>query len=433
MNFTQNRIHQAIISATKAATLAGLIATGGLLTAGLTGCSSSTDGTAASASDITRIGRITGFGSVFVGGVEYESDTATITKDGRPAINGDNDLKVGMIVTVRGSTNGNQGVANSIEFTDELEGVVQGIPTINPDGTGSMKVMGHTVTLDTSTNFESDDPAISTPADIPDGAIVEVSGYNDGAGNILASYIELKAKDMATYGDDMEVKGVVSSLSDAVDALTFVLGKVTVDATAIRDSIDLGQPLANDLYVEVKSATGFDSVTGYLVASKIELEDDGDYAHDGEDGDEMEVEGIITATDMENGTIDVDGRSITLSEGMDLSSYVIGDLIEIKFRIDADGNAVADKIEKDDAHDDADEEEIKGFVTAIDTDSSTITIDGKTTISVDKFNAIMIDDSSTPDKYFSISSLSTGDRVEVDAYQDSDGNYIAIKVKREDD
>jgi len=245
-------------------------------TLGIAACSSSTTPDSNNSS-YTSTGRITGFGSVFVGGVEYETDQATISKDGQPTLNGDNDLSVGMIVTVKGSTNGTQGVASSIVFNDELEGIVLD-NTLASDGSGSLKVMGQTVTVDANTNFESKDPAYTLVENIPKGAIVEVSGYPDGNGKILASFIELKAKDMKSYSDDMEVKGVIKSLSETATALTFNLGGQTIDATDIAGIIDLGVPLADGLYVEVKSRTGFDATTGFLIASKIELEDGGDYA-----------------------------------------------------------------------------------------------------------------------------------------------------------
>jgi len=381
------------------------------------------------ASQLTSTGRITGFGSVFVGGVEYETDQATIRKDGQPTVNGDNDLSVGMIVTVKGSTNGTQGVATSIEFNDELEGLVQD-NTLASDGSGSLKVMGQTVTVDANTNFKSKDPAISLVEDIPPGAIVEVSGYPDGNGNILASFIELKAKDMASYGDDMEVKGIIKNLSETTTALTFDLGSQTIDATAIASVIDLGMPLADGLYVEVKSKTGFDASTGFLIASKIELENGGDYGIDGEHGEEMEVEGLITAIDTDKGSIEVNGKTILLPANTDLSQFIVGELIKIEFSIDADGNAVMNKIEKEDAHDDDEDFSIKAYIDSIDPDNATITVDGKV-IKVDKFNAIMIDKSDDPEKYFSIDTLAVGDFVELEVYIDADGNYIAIKVERE--
>lgn len=394
---------------------------------GIVACSSSS--TPSGTGELTSVGRITGFGSVFVGGVEYETNQTAITKDGRPALNGDNDLKVGMIVTVRGSANGTQGVATSIEFNDELEGLVQ---TNDLATGGSLKVMGQTVTVDANTNFESKDPTITLIENIPAGAIVEVSGYPDGNGNILASYIELKAKDMASYDDDMEVKGVVKNLLSTVDplSLTFELGGVTVDATTIADVIDLGVPLADGLYVEVKSRTGFDAGTGYLIASKIELEDEGHYGMGGDHGDDMEVEGVITAIDLENGTFEINGINIIIPENLSISQFAIGDLVEVELSIDADGKAVMREIEKEDAHDDDEDFSIEAYIDAIDSDNATITVLGKV-IHVDKFNAIMIDKSDSPEKYFSIDTLRVGDFVEVETYIDSEGNYIAVKVERE--
>ncbi len=396
---------------------------------GIVACSSSTTPSDSGTGELTSVGRITGFGSVFVGGVEYETNQTTVTKDGRPALNGDDDLKVGMIVTVRGSANGTQGVATSIEFNDELEGLVQ----TNDLATGGiLKVMGQNITVDANTNFESKDPAIGVVENIPPGAIVEVSGYPDGNGSILASYIELKAKDMAFYDDDMEVKGIVKNLSSTTDplSLTFQLGGVTVDATAIADVIDLGVPLADGLYVEVESKAGFDAANGYLIASEIELEDEGHYGMDGDHGDDMEVEGLITAINLENGTFEINGISVIIPENLNISQFAIGDLVEVELSIDTDGKAVMREIEKEDAHDDDEDFSIEAYVDAIDPDNATITVLGKV-IHVDRFNAIMVDKSDDPDKYFSIDTLRIGDFVEVEYYIDSEGSYIAAKVERE--
>ena len=46
-------------------------------------------------------GAITGFGSIFVNGVEFNTSGATIIKDGNTVTQ--NDLKIGMVVTVDGS------------------------------------------------------------------------------------------------------------------------------------------------------------------------------------------------------------------------------------------------------------------------------------------------------------------------------------------
>jgi len=395
---------------------------------GMIACSpSSSSTTTPDNSQLSSTGRITGFGSVFVGGVEYESNQASISKDGQPAVNGDSDLNVGMIVTVKGSTNGTQGVATSIEFNDELEGLVQANTLASG---GNLTVMGQTVTVDASTNFESKDPAFTLVTDIPVGAIIEVSGYPDGNGNIAASYIELKAQDMTSYGNVMEVKGTITNLSATTTALTFDIGSQTVDATDIASTIDLGVALADGLYVEVKSSTGFDATTGYLIASRIKLENNGDYGITGKHGDEMKQEGLITAINTDTGSIEVNGKTVLVPAGIDLTQFAVGDLVDVEFSIDADGNAVMRNIKTENAHNDTKDFSIKNYIEAIDASNATITVNGKV-IKVDKFNAIMIDHSSASDKYFSIDTLAIGDFVEVEAYIDSNGDYIAIKVKRE--
>jgi hypothetical protein len=389
---------------------------------GLAGCSSSS--TPSSATDITVFGRITGFGSVITGGVEYETDKTSIKKDGLAVVNGDRDLQVGMVITLKGTANGTQGEASSIEYNDELEGLVQ---TNDLATGGDLIVMGQNVTFDANTNFESDDPAITAIEDIPVNAVVEVSGYPDAKGNILATYIELKAATADLYDDDMEVKGIITNLNDTVDSLTFDLGGLTVDATSI--ALVLEFPLANDLYVEVKSKEGFDALTGSLVASKIELEDEGHYGVSGDDGDEMEIEGVITKIDTVNGIIELNGQVINIPAGMDISSFAVDDLVEIEVRVAVDGSLIAEEIEAEDAHDDDEDFTIEALVEAIDAVNGTITADGKV-ISIDKLNAIMIDHGEMHEKYFSIDSLAVGDWVELEVYIDDAGNYVAIKVER---
>ncbi len=46
-------------------------------------------------------GPITAFGSVFVNGVEYDIDQATLTRNGQPA-SGQNEYRIGEYVTVKG-------------------------------------------------------------------------------------------------------------------------------------------------------------------------------------------------------------------------------------------------------------------------------------------------------------------------------------------
>ncbi len=396
-----------------------------LAIAGLAACSStSTDSPpSADASNVIVSGRITGFGSVFVDGVEYETGQAVMTLDGQPVVNGERDLDTGMIVTIEGSANGASGIARSIIFNDELEGLVQANDLA---GGGVLQVMGQHVRVDASTNFESRDASITTPETIPLNAIVEISGYPDGNGNILATYIHLKAVSLAGYSGEMEVKGVIKNLVQNTGVTTFTLGKATVDASSIASSLTIS--LANDLYVEVKSKTGFDAVTGYLLASKIELEDDGRYGISGEVGDDIDVEGVISAIDITAGTIQLNGQVFTLPVGMDVSNYSPGELVKVELNVGGNGNPVVRKIETEEAHD-RDNMEMKVQVEAIDPANSTITAGGSLIV-IDKFKTLFVDHGAAPDKYFNFDSIAIGDRLELAIYIDSDGSKVAVKVER---
>ena len=373
---------------------------------GMVGCSSSSSPTAA---DSSVTGRITGFGSVFVDGVEYETGTATVTKDGVP-VSGDADLKVGMIITLKGSASGNTGEAATIEFNDDLEGLVQ----VNGLASGgSLIVMGQNVSVDANTNFESNDPAITTVEDIPANAVVEVSGYPDGTGNILATYIELKASDVADYGDEMETKGVIADIDTT--AQTFMLGNIAVDYS----SVSLDFVPANDMFVEVK-------FNADLTVSKIELEGDGKYGVKGEVGEDLDIEGMIT--NITATTFELNGQTIQIPDGVDITQYAAGDLVNIEVSVDANGDLVAKKVEEDEANDDGSHFEIEAQVDAVNAAEGTITIDGKT-ISIDSFNTIM-DDNTDAEKYFNIADIVEGDWLDMKVAENADGTFSAVKVER---
>ena len=86
-----------------------------LLIFGGTGCSDSNsggqdvaeggiEGTGRVATSSTTVGTITGFGSVFINGVEYETDSSEISTDDNDNAS-ESDLQVGMIVSLTGSVN----------------------------------------------------------------------------------------------------------------------------------------------------------------------------------------------------------------------------------------------------------------------------------------------------------------------------------------
>ena len=383
---------------------------------GISGCSSSNNPN--STANVT--GPITGFGSVYVDGVEYETNGANITIDGVPAT--EHDLEVGMLVSVHGSDNGTNGNAFSISFNDNLEGVV----TQTVAG-GGLVVMGYSITANNLTNFENKSgitPLADTNADgkidIDDlavGDVVEISGYPDANNGIQATFIEYNGA--YVDGNELEVKGLVANLT----ATTFTIGSMTVNYSS-ADTSEAGT-LADGMYVEVKGTSVPDAITGVFTATKVEQET---HEVDGEHGEELEFEGIITEITADS--ITIGNQTYTLPAGFDLSDYAVGDLVEVEVIVDGN-NLIVHEIEDEDHDDDHPGKiEVEALVSATNTVANTITLAGLT-ISVNPNNTIMMDDSSADDHYFNLGSISVNDRIEIDAIPDGNGGYLAISMERQ--
>ncbi|WP_455197312.1 DUF5666 domain-containing protein, partial [Kaarinaea lacus] len=117
---------------------------GAAATALLIGCSGGESGTGIQANNQTTVGEISGFGSIYVNGVRYNTDGATVYIDGNPS--SEQSLAVGMVVTVEGSVNsdGLNGTAITVATRTEVEGLV-----LQNDvaGNGTINVMGQTVKI----------------------------------------------------------------------------------------------------------------------------------------------------------------------------------------------------------------------------------------------------------------------------------------------
>src|SRR6202521_2792330 len=82
-----------------------------------------------SGSPVVASGPITGFGSIFVNGVEYATSNAQIRIDDQPGA--ESQLLVGEVVTVTGSVNadGKTGTATQVTFSGDVAGPITQIDT----------------------------------------------------------------------------------------------------------------------------------------------------------------------------------------------------------------------------------------------------------------------------------------------------------------
>ena len=385
----------------------------------IVGCSDSTNSDAVPGpeltSDIVTVGTITGFGSVKSSGLEFNTDAATVTMDGQPG--NLSDLRVGMVVTIRGTVNTQTraATASAIDFTNDAEGPVMNLNMANH----SFSVLGQTVFFDEFTVF--DNATIDTLAN---GNVVQVSGQWRSQERIQATHIERKAHAYAA-GMQMEIKGEINGLD--IGMRRFNIGTQACDYSAATLELG-GANLANGLYVEVFSSSPLSN--GDLILDRIQARDrdrDRDQLCDGDC--ELDLSGYITLF-VSPAEFEVDGSPVAAT---DTTVYVNGtaaDLaldvkVAVSGTIDTDGVLIADRI----VFRVPSVIEIEADVEAIDTTSATTTVLGLV-VTTDE-GTLFRDHSSADVRDFWLDDLAIGDRVEIRAYLDGDV-LLATRLERDD-
>lgn len=356
-------------------------------------------------------GAITGFGSIIVNGVRFNTTSASFTVDDNPGA--ESDLDVGDVVEVVGriANDGLTGTAEQVFANDAVEGPVDSI-----DLAGSrLVVMSTLVIVSRETVF---DDSFSQPslAAVTVGQVVEVSGFFNADGAVLATRIEPKPA-----GGVYEVEGVVSSLNTGES--TFRLGDLLVDysAAVVRDGT-----LQNGACVEAK---GSQYAGGVLEASTVEVES---CNSPGANGDKGEIEGPITefnsASDFKVSGQPVSTSSSTVYEGGTSASLGLNVRVEVSGTYNASGVLVASEVEFEEES----EAGVSGQVDAITSTATprTFRVLG-VTVSVDA-GTTYEDSSATDSRTFGFDELRTGDYVEVRGIETGSLTLQATLVKRDD-
>lgn len=371
-------------------------------------------------------GSVTGFGSVFVNGIEFETDGARRTVDDETDIsNGTDDdqvLGIGMVVTIIGTVNddGVTGTAESIDYDNEVEGPVAAAPVEDADGvTKTFDIFNVTVMVDrNSTVFEKTDYDSLAKNDL-----LEVSGYFDADGSLRATRVEYE--DELDFGNsEVEVKGEVRSFN-GVD--TFMLGGITVTFDGTTEFEDLpGDTVKNGQFVEVEGI--LDAATS-IQASRIEREDEGF----GDDVDEISLEGIVT--DFKDlGSFKVAGQRVNASnatfEPSSLRTGIAnGAEIEVEGSI-KDGILKAEEVEQR-----AGDARVSATVVSKNSTAGTVTLEvvsGQPDLTILTDSQTQIEDKLDEKEPFSIRDMEVGDYLNVEGYIDGNGNFVAAQIEREE-
>lgn len=363
-------------------------------------------------------GAISGFGSVIINGVRYESDSATVSKEGKSSTQ--TDLKTGEVVTLR-AEKGADGVnrAKAIEQSRLVQGAVTAIDTTND----TLTIAGTVISVTASTVF---DAGITGGLDgIAVGDRIEVHGFA-GATTGTATATRIEKSDPADT--EIEVTGKVTAL-DAT-AKRFTIGTLVVDySTATLVGLAASGPADGEL-VEVKGTSLL--ADGALKATRVKREDGG---LKGVKDDSGELSGAVTsfvsATDFVVNGQKVTTTSSTIYVGGTSADIKADAKLEVEGKLDTSGNLVADKIifKREATF------ELKATVEAVTVDAADVTAGTLKVLGVTfVVNAeTRKEDDRANNHYFKLADVSVGDWVEVAAVPDATDptKWIATKIERQ--
>jgi len=365
------------------------------------------------------IGPITGFGSIFVNGVEFETGGADITVNDQ-ANQPENALRLGMIVRIIGAVgdDGKTGVAESVVFSADLEGPIADAPvtdSVDP-GIKSFSVLGTVVRVqDGQTVFDD-----LTFATLVQGQFIEISGFFDATRNVLsATRVELQSGDR----NEVRLKGTVRNLTQAAGVGEFTLGSVTVTFDATTKLPPAG--VNNGQFVKVEgNLTDPVNSPGTVVARRIDIEDD-----DVPDDVEASISGIVgDFRGLDN--FRIDGQTVNALNA-EFNPPALRDALGNGARVKVEGVFSGGVLVAKSVESRAPEIEIDATISTIDSGTRRLTLNmspsGALTVLTDAQTLISDDEGDA----LKISELTPGEFVEVKARRGG-AELVATRIERGD-
>jgi hypothetical protein len=352
-------------------------------------------------------GSISGFGSVIVNGVRFETVGASTSDDDGAEVRLE-DLRIGMPVTVSGSADDStgRGTATQLTLSHGTTGPVTNVNT----GAGTLDVVGQPVQTDTSTVYVDiagglTDLANGTPS------VVEVHGVLQSNGTLLAAVIENK-----TGFPGVRVVGRMASWSEG--AKTFVVGGITVNYTSATVTGNLG----DGKRVKIRTTTEVPDDTGLLtlgVDSTVKVKSGAANGESVPANTYLKLEGVVETLPDSNGLLTVSGTPVNVSSATGKAIITaVGQLIEVKGTWD--GSVLqATKVEAEDGGEDRNE--LYGAVSELQPSSGTPTSVVVHGVTVDVSSAVFTNGKTAAD-------LVVGSYVEIKGHV-VDGVLVATKVE----
>lgn len=351
---------------------------------------------------IVSSGVITGFGSVYINGVRFNTDNAAFSTDDK-----DNDsedaLEVGMVVTLEGAmgANGETPTASKIKYNASAEGPVSEINLAEQ----SFTVLGQVYYVDEFTEFDDE----LTFEALLVGDYVEVSAKQNAQEQWLATRVE-KSSD----SEDIKLKGTVAELN--TESKQFNIGTLVIDYS----SADVEGELANEVMVKIKASS--EPVDNVLTADEVEVK-----AMPFAAGQKVFVEGEID--DFESASLfEVNDQVVITNEQ---TVFAVGKLEDLQEGIQVVVSGALNEENQLVAHlirfKQATKLKLEGLVSEVDEDDNELELMG-TTVTINEFTQF-IDVSKAKVRRFRLDDINEGDKLVVKAAKVAD-DVVARQVKR---
>lgn len=272
------------------------------------------------------IGAVTSTGaSISVGGTSYSDSGASVDMDGSPA--NQSQIRLGAVVVAYGhASNGrNADVIDQLVEDHAVRGSIDSVDAVS----GSFVAAGQTIRVNPSTVFGASLLSAGLTA-LVQGQAIEVSGWPDSTGAIVASRVDLLER-----ADITQVVGQVSSLDPLRHR--FRINQLIVDFSEAEVDGDLQEGTA----VRVQGA-GFDP-SGTLLADNVEIEPPLQVSS----GLSGRLEGIVTAVSSPD-SFEVDGAPVEITSTTKSNPNVTVRLnarIKVSGVFDSRGVLIADKLQ----------------------------------------------------------------------------------------
>jgi len=408
---------------TKLTVLAAAVSLATLLAACGSG-GGSTDTAGIGGSGITSTGTITGFGSVFVNGVKFETTNSSFDIEGMDGTQ--DDLAIGMVVQVNGTINadGVTGTATRIIFDDELQGSVANFELATDGLTATFDVLGIAVLIDSKTTYFDDDGGAISINTISNRNMVELSGFFDATNTLIASRIERKENEEDR--NKVEIKGTITNPNMYLDpnTNTLLINNFTAGITVDTSGITITH-IQKDNFVEVEGR--YDRETNTITATKIELEEF-EYG----DNDELEIEGFVTDY-VSDSNFKVNGIIVDASHAeMEPSNMQLANnpQVEVEGRFDNNGVLIAEEIKMRGG-----DVEVSAYISSIDAANNRFEVTpiaGQPSLVIHTGPETQFENDITNSYSVRINNLSVGQFIEVEGFQNADGSIFASEVEISD-